>query len=32
MEDRQYRTGVAAGSMGYYREPQLGSASAASEK
>lgn len=23
MEDRQYRLGVAAGSMGYYREPQL---------
>jgi rhamnogalacturonan endolyase len=23
MNDRQYRTGVAAGSMGYYREPQL---------
>lgn len=25
MDDRQYRLGVAAGSMGYYREPQLGS-------
>jgi rhamnogalacturonan endolyase len=24
MDDRQYRLGVAAGSMGYYREPQLG--------
>ena len=23
MEDRQYRLGVTAGSMGYYREPQL---------
>jgi hypothetical protein len=23
MEDRQYRLGVVAGSMGYYREPQL---------
>jgi rhamnogalacturonan endolyase len=23
MDDRQYRLGVAAGSMGYYREPQL---------
>ena len=26
MEDRQYRLGVVAGSMGYYREPQLSSA------
>lgn len=26
MEDRQYRLGVAAGSMGYYREPQLSTA------
>jgi rhamnogalacturonan endolyase len=26
MEDRMYRLGVAAGSMGYYREPQLSSA------
>lgn len=25
MEDRQYRLGVVAGSMAYYREPQLGS-------
>ena len=24
MDDRQYRLGVVAGSMGYYREPQLG--------
>ena len=26
MEDRQYRLGVVAGSMGYYREPQLSGA------
>jgi rhamnogalacturonan endolyase len=26
MDDRQYRLGVAAGSMGYYREPQLSGA------
>jgi rhamnogalacturonan endolyase len=26
MEDRQYRLGVVAGSMGYYREPQLSTA------
>jgi hypothetical protein len=24
MDDRQYRLGVVAGSMGYYREPQHG--------